>query len=116
MCGELQERSYGFKNIKELFRFLKSKNVYSMKQKDLVLTIIFLNKQVDVFISDSKYKWTRFVDLCFSQNNDFSNYSHLQYSKLIVDNNTTDIFPVHCNLFKLFFTISISTASMKRVL
>lgn len=70
-----------------------------MKQKYIVLAIRLKKKQIDFFASDLKYELTRFVDLYFSQTNDFSNYSRLQYSKLIVDNNSIDSFPVRCSLF-----------------
>lgn len=75
-----------------------------------------MKNYADFFTTDLKYELISFIDLYFTQNNNFSNNNPLNHLKFIIDKNLIDSFPKYNGLFRLFLTLPIYTASTQRVM
>lgn len=117
MCSELQERAKGFDEINSLFGFLKPESFKNMEEKEFEKNVCNLMEKYPTFFTTAlKYELISFADIYFSQEQDSTKHSPLQYLNFIVEKNLISSFPECCSLLRLFLTLPVSTASAERTM
>lgn len=88
-----------------------------MEEKEFEKNVCNLMEKYPTFFTTAlKYELISFADIYFSQEQDSTKHSPLQYLNFIVEKNLISSFPECCSLLRLFLTLPVSTASAERTM